>query len=209
MGSMLFWLGALVVVSLLAPLLKVLIAAIGGKQIGASALSKQPDQIHLEKAAPQVWKQRSVVVAVVEGLASRGFREAGVYTIHEMPGLVVQLLACDQHGFYAAVYEHPQAGSWYELFSRFQDGTSVTYSTSRPNAIKPRPGHPTTHIPGAVPSQLMDHALSKRPRQPLVPVSVDQAVAVFEAAYAESIAYRKQVGISRGEVVGTAMRKAA
>ena len=127
----------------------------------------------------------------------------------EMPGVVVQLLASARDGFYAALYEHPQAGHWFDLISRFQDGTSVTYSTARPTALKPRPGHPTVNLPGAGAPAALNRALMLRPRRPLQVVSVQEAAHAFEQGYAESMAYRKGVGISTGEVIGTAARKAA
>lgn len=209
MGSILFWVGALVALSLLSPLLKFLIAAVAGKQIAANALAKQPDQIHLWGTNSNAWKHAAAARNVVDALTSRGFVDAGVYTITEMPGFVVQLLAHSGDGFYAAVYEHPKTGSWFDLVSRFQDGTSVTYSTSPPTALNPRPGHPSVNLRGTEPLAALDKALAHRPSRPLKPVSTNAAVTVFEHAYAESIAYRKQVGISTEEVVGTAARKAA
>jgi len=208
MGSILFWLGALVVVSLLSPVLKVLIAATFGKQIGASALAQQPDRIHLQKATPEAWKNRRAAERVAQAFETRGFSDAGVYTIAELP-IVVQLLANGGDSFYAAIYQHPQAGTWFDLASRFEDGTSLTYSTARPNALKPRPGHPVANMHGADPAQVLEKATAQRPRKPLIPAAAYAAVSMFESAYAESMAYRKQVGISTGEVVGTAMRKVA
>jgi len=208
MGSILFWLGALVVVSLLSPVLKVLIAATVGKQIGASALAQQPDRIHLQKATPEAWKNRRAAERLAQAFETRGFSDAGVYTIAELP-IVVQLLANGGDSFYAAIYQHPQVGTWFDLFSHFEDGTSVTYSTAKPNALKPRPGHPTVNLHGAEPDHVLEKAKAQRPRRPLKAVSAWDAVGVFEKAYEDSMAYRKGVGISTGEVVGQAMRKVA
>lgn len=209
MGSILFWLGALVVVSLLSPVLRLVIAAVAGKQIGAKALAEQPDHIRLRRGSVGAWKSAEAPHRIVAALTSRGFEDAGVHTIPEMPGIVVQLLAHARDGLYAAVYEHPRAGTWFDLVARFQDGTSLTYSTSPATALKPRPGHPSVNMRGAEPLAVLDKALAMRPRRPLAAVSADQAVQVFEHSYAEAIAYRKQVGISTSEVVRTATRKAA
>ena len=209
MDSILFWVGALIVFSVLSPLIKFAIAAVAGKKIATTALAQQPDRIHLQPGGPDSWKHASTARRIVEPLVSRGFTDAGVHTIPQMPGVVVQLLAHEKDGLYAAVYEHPQAGSWFDLISRFQDGTSVTYSTSLPTALKPRPGHPTVNLPGVEPLGVLDRVLAQRPRRTLKPVSADQAVSVFEQGYADSIDYRKQVGISTSEVVGTAARKIA
>jgi hypothetical protein len=209
MSSILFWVGALIVFSLLSPLLKYVIAAVAGKQIGAKALAQQPDHIHLQRWGPSAWKDAAAPRKIVEAFASRGFADAGVHTVTEMPGLVVQLLAHPGDGFLAAVYEHPQAGNWFDLVTRFQDGTSVTYSTSRPTALKPRPGHPSVNVPGGEPLAVLDKALAQRPRRPIRAAIPDEAAAVFEQSYAESMAYRKQEGLSTKEVLGTAARKVA
>jgi len=209
MNSILFWLGALVVVSLLSPLLKIVIAAIGGKQIGAAALAKQPDRIHLQRTGPQAWRGGSTAAKLSDAFLSRGFEDAGIHTVAELPGLVIQLLAHYGDSFYAALYEHPKGGTWYDLTSLYEDGTSVTYTTARPTALKQRPGHPTVNLPGAQPARVLDKALGQRPRRPLKQATAALAVNVFENAYADSIAYRKQAGISTGEVVGTAIRRAA
>ena len=208
MGSILFWVGALVVFSVLSPVLKYVIAAVAGKQIGEAALAKQPDHIHLERVGPSAWK-KGAGRRIVDELTSRGFVDAGIHTVPELPGIVLQLLAHTRDSFYAAVYEHPQAGTWFDLVARFQDGTSITYSTSRPTALRPRPGHPTVNLPGLDPIPVLDKAIAQRPRRPLEAVAADQAVRVFEQAYTESIAFRKQQGISTEEVVKTAARKAA
>ena len=209
MSDILFWVGALIVFSLLSPLLKYVIAAVAGKQIGAKALAQQPDRIQLQKAGPSAWKNAGAPAKAVDAFTSRGFADAGVHTIAEMPGVVVQLLAHPRDGFYAAVYEHPQAGTWFDLVSRFQDGTTVTYSTSRPTALKPRPGHPTINLSGVEPLAVLDKALAQRPRRPLQAATPAEAVSVFEQGYADAMVYRKQEGISTREVLGTAARKVA
>jgi hypothetical protein len=208
MNPILFWLGALVVVSLLSPVLKLVIAAVGGKAIGQRALDKQPDQIHLQRTG-EAWKNAGAARRMFEAFTTQGFQDAGIYTVSELPGLVVQLMAHSGDSFYAALYEHPKAGHWFDVWTRYQDGTSVTDSSSRPTGLKPRPGHPVANHPGASPAHVLEKARAQRPQRPLMPASTDEAVAVFERAYAESIAYRKQTGISTGEVVGTAMRKVA
>ena len=209
MDSILFWVGALIVFSVLSPLIKYAIAAFASNKIGTTALAQQPDRIHLQPGGPDSWKHPISARKISDALTSRGFADAGVHTVPEMTGVVVQLLASTRDSLYAAVYEHPQVGIWFDVVSRYQDGTSVTYSTALPTALKPRPGHPTVNLPGVEPLALLDRALAQRPRRTHKPVSPDQAVHVFEQGYADSIDYRKQVGISTGEVIGTAGRKVA
>jgi len=207
--SIWFWIGALVVVTLFQPVLKILIALVAGKQIGASALARQPDRITLQRASATAWKNGDARRQAASALEARGFEDVGIYSIPELPGILVQLLAHGGDGVYAAVYEHPQAGSWFDLVTKFQDGTSLTYSTSAPTALKPRPGHASVNMRGAQPAAVLDKMLAMRPQKPNAGASFGMAVSVFETAYAEGVAYRKQVGISTREVVKTATRKAA
>src|SRR5262245_65538343 len=93
MNSILFWLGALLVLSVLSPVLRLVIAAVAGKQIGASALARQPDQVHLQRSGPQAWKNAGAAAKVSDVFLTRGFEDAGVYTVAELPGLVIQLFA--------------------------------------------------------------------------------------------------------------------
>lgn len=209
MGSILFWLGALVVVSVLSPVLKLLIAAVAGKHVGAAALAKQPDTIHLDRRDGNVWKNGVAVRKVADPLLARGFEDAGTYAVREMPGLTLQLLAHAGDSFYAAIYEHPVAGVWYDLASRFQDGTSYTLATSKPTGLDPRPGHTVVNCPGMSVNAALDQALTERPRKWFETVSADRAVAFFEKAYAESMAWRKQRGVSRREVVNSTLKRAA
>jgi len=209
MRSILFWVAALVVVTLLRPVLRLAIAALAGKQIGAAALAKQPDSIHLQRGEETSWKNGAAPRQIATTLLTRGFEDAGVYTVAELPGLVVQLFANASDRVYAATYEHPKVGQWLEIFSRYQDGTSATCTTSSAVTLNPRPGHPSTQMPGAQPLTVLQKALSSRPQGPLAEVSAARAVDMFEKAYADGVAYRKQVGVSRMEVVKTAARRAA
>ena len=62
---------------------------------------------------------------------------------------------------------------------------------------------------GADPRSLFEKAQERKPRKPLEPARASSVVAVFEQSYADSMAWRKQQGISRTEVVRVAMKKAA
>jgi hypothetical protein len=110
---------------------------------------------------------------------------------------------------YAAVYEHPVAGAWIDVYMRYDDRTSATFTTHASTGLDERPGHPVVHLVGMDPRSLFEHAKSKRPAGALEPARPADAVATFERGYAESIAWRKGRGISRGEVVAVATRRAA
>src|SRR5262245_4201060 len=117
--------------------MKILIALVAGKQVGAKALAQQPDTITLQRTGPTAWKKPDAPRQIATVLRSRGFENAGSSSIAGMPGLLVQLMAQRSDGLYAAIYEHPQAGHWFDVISKFQDGTSVTCTTAPPTALKP------------------------------------------------------------------------
>lgn len=199
-------LGALAVWSLFG---RVLIALLFGKSIGAQALANQPDRIRLDRGGDDTWKNPSRAATVVQPLLARGFEDAGVYTVAEMPGLVVQLLVHSADRLLGCVYEHPRAGTWFEFACRYADGTSATFTTSRPTGLDPRPGHFVVHAPNASPLALWNRARAERPSGMPNDVSTGTVVRLFEDAYAEAIAWRKANGISTGEVTKVALRKAA
>jgi len=203
--------GALLAVTLLRNVLPFLIARIFGRAIGSHALAQQPDEIHLEKSGPNAWKDPNAVRPLASPLLERGFRDAGIYQVKELPGLTLQLVVKSDESMLGAIYEHPKAGHWAEVACRYQDGGSVTYSSSRPTGLAQRPNHPVINLPELDTGALYEKARAERPKdRALDSVSAFTVVRMFERAYAESLAYRKQTGISAREVGEVAtMRKAA
>jgi hypothetical protein len=204
------WLiGALAVVVCARPLSRLLIAGVLGPLVGKAGLAAQPDTIHLEPAPPDAWRDAANARQVATALGSLGFEEAGTFRIPELPGVTLLLLANGGEGMYAAVYEHDVAGSWFEFFMRYDDGTSATFTTCAPTGLDDRPRHPTFRFVGADPRTLFEQTRTRRPTGTLVPARAAEAIATFEHGYADSMAWRKARGITRVEVVKVATRRAA
>ena len=201
--------GALVVLALAMSVLLPIIARVFAGTIGKEALSRQPDEIHLTRAIGQTWSNARAANALAEPFLALGFKDAGTHRVQEMPGVIVRLLAKSEESFYSAIYEHPRAGVWFDLVARYQDGSSSTWSTATPSGLKDRPGHAIMNLPGGSPQAVYERARSERPRGMLKPATADEAVADFESAYAESMAWRKSRGLSAAEVARAATRKAA
>ena len=191
-------------------LARFLVGVVGGA-IGRHALAAQPDTIHLEKTGANAWQEPLAVEPLIWPLHQRGFHDAGVFRISEMPGITLQLLVKSDESLVAAIYEHPQAGHWIDLAARYQDGTSITFTTSQPTGLNDRPGHPIHNAPGLGVHALLVRARAEMPRRPLQQVTPFTAPRLFEHAYAESMADRKLHGISAREVTRVAekMPKAA
>jgi hypothetical protein len=195
-----WWVGGAALLWILArPLSRLLVASLFGKQVGASALDKQPDTIHLEPATPDAWRDAENARRVSSAVTPLGFETAGTFRIPELPGVTLELLAHPGESMYAAVYEHRQAGTWFEYFVRCQDGTSATFTSLAPTGLTDRPGHPVVRSVGADPRTLFEKAQERKPASRSIPHARRRRGRVREG-YADSIAWRKQQGISRAEV---------
>lgn len=168
----------------------------GLADIGREALERQADHVHLSSRNRTAWRDASTASALADPLLRAGFDDAGIYSVDEIPGVVLHLMSKPDEGLTAIVYEHPRVGHWMEVVTRFKDGTSFSLSTSRTVPMDVRPGHPRLRMPEAGPSQLVERLRRERPRQPFVDCSPGTLVQQFEDAYAEEMAWRKQHGVS-------------
>ena len=194
---------------LLTPLSRIVLAAVFGRSIGQAALARQPDTIHLKVIDASKLRHAGRVESLAREYQQLGFESAGVYTIPEMPGVSVQLLAHRGESMYAVIYDHPVAGVFYDVVTRYADGSAWTYTTARATGIKHRSNVRMSNLPGAEPAALVDNSRRERPQTGLRPCDTRNAVADFENAYAEYMAWMKQRGLSTGEVVEVAKRKVA
>jgi hypothetical protein len=208
MIPILITLAALVALSLLRPLLVLGLAHLFARAIGESALSRQPDAIHLDRAAAEPWHDPGPAREATRALRAAGFEEAGTWTVRELPGTLVALLAHASEGFYAAIYEHPRVGHWVDLFTYFADGTSATFTSNAPSGLDPRPGHRLENLPGAPAAALLERARGARPRLAPAPHAPGRAVSDFTRAWADAVRWRKAHGVSAHEVAAVARRAA-
>ncbi len=181
----------------------------GAEDIGRKAVEKQPDRVHLLRRGPQVWAQPDDAGALATPLLENGFDDAGTFAVNEMPGVFVRLLCDSRNGMMGVVYEHPRAGHWVELTTRYTNGDSASFTTTRPTGLRPLPGHAILHAPGVDAGALLHRALTERPKGATKPVNSGTAVQLFEECYAECIARRKKQGVGAKEVVQVAASRAA
>jgi hypothetical protein len=211
------YIGALVLALVLWPyvrrfvMLGVLRASVGAvaKDISDRSLANVPDTIHLSRRTYEDWKNRAAADAFATPLLGTGFEDAGTFVIPEMPGVLCRLMAEPRESIGAVVYEHPKVGVWLELVSRYTDGTTVSCSTLKPSGIAPRPGHTSVHVPGATATGLVERMRAERPLKSVQALTAATFPRTFEIGYAESIAYRKQKGVSAAEIVEVAKQRQA
>ncbi|MEP7028104.1 MAG: hypothetical protein ABI960_05875 [Candidatus Eisenbacteria bacterium] len=111
------------------PLARLGVAAIFARRVSGHALAAQPDAIHLEPATSEPWLDPADAKRVSEAIAALGFEDAGTFTIPELPDVTLQLLAHPESSTHAAVYQHRQAGSWFEFFQHQGPGAGVTFTS--------------------------------------------------------------------------------
>jgi hypothetical protein len=174
------------------------------RKVGKTALAKQSDEIHLQRVENHAWRNADTIAALEAPLAVKGFTVTGTYKIPEMPPLAIRLFAKTAEASYACIYEHEKAGTWVETFSRYQDGTGITYTIMPARGLKPRPGHPVVHFPGLGSGELYARFIRERPGGALEHIRSEDLARYFERSYAESMAWRKQEGISAQEVARVA-----
>jgi hypothetical protein len=188
------------------PLIRVLVALVAGRAVGKVALRRQPDRIELREANLQTWKDSDAAQRLTEPLILLGYEQAGSFTVAQIPGVVVRLLVHVRECVLACVYEHPRAGHWVELVTRYVGDTSFTVTGSHDPGLAPRPGHTVIHLPGSAPNALHERMLASRPPNGKEEVDASRAPRRFEEAFAEGMAWRKSHGVSTGEVVKIAVR---
>ena len=194
---------------LFTPFPRLLVAALFGRQIARAALARQPDTIHLERTDASGLRRADRVSGLASEYERHGFSDAGLYAIPEMSGVKVQLFAHERESMYGAIYDHPVAGVWFDVVSRYADGSAWSYSTAQASGLAQRPNMRVTNLPGTELPVLLARARAGRPAVGMRPATVAGAVPDFEKAYAEYMAWLKQRGISTGEVVEVARRRVA
>ena len=175
----------------------------GRARVGQRALARQPDRITMTiRPNPPGAEARKIL----EGLTGKGFLPAGSFAVAEMDGLPIHFMVKPAESAVAAVYEHPKAGVWCDLFTRYQDGTSFTFATSRMGGgLEQRPGHPVVRAAELDPAAAHARFLQERPAGAMKSFTAVEVPRMFADAYAESIAWRKQRGISGAEVAKVGM----
>jgi hypothetical protein len=171
----------------------------GLRAIGPEALDKQPDSIRLRRRTFD-WQNQTATQNLTGPLLARSFAEVGDFSIAEMPQLKVRFLVKPTNSTYACIYEHPKLGTWLDLVSRYEDGTTAIFSTARDPGMEHRPGDMMVHAPELTADMLYTRTVKERPRRSLVNVDAKSVVKLFQDAYREQTEWRKKRGPSAADV---------
>lgn len=154
-----------------------------------------PPRLHLGRRPRIEWKDPAAVLQQADALHGVGFSDAGLFVPHEVPYLRIHALVRPEDSAWAVVYEHDKAGIWTDLYSRYEDGTGVTYTTAPMGAeVESPPGCTKVTEPGADLAELYHRFLGERRTEGLVAASADTFASIFEKAYAQSMDWRNSRG---------------
>jgi len=150
-----------------------------------------PDRVHLSRCAPSVFTYPDPMRDARDGLGAEGFADAGVFSVEELPGTCVRLMAHAKQGFAATIYDQAGAGVWVEVSSRYEDGRRWIHTTLEGRGLESRPGNTLVSLPGSSLAELLARARGDRPTGGLSPVSPRHLVSQWEQDYADWIEVRK------------------
>ena len=186
-------------------------AAVKGalENVGKQALASLPDRLILVHQNLHSWKPDPAVARLADPLFSKGFQEGGLFAIREMPGVSVRFLVKSAECVVAAIYIHPKAGVWLDLVTYYQNGNTSTFSSNQGQGLDPRPGHPVVYAYGVSATALYAKTVAERPKGVFRPVMAEDISGLFERSYADTMAWRKNKGLSAAEVAKAARRKAS
>lgn len=171
-----------------------------GQQIAAGAVP--PFRLVLKPLPRGVWKTERVA-ELSAGLQQQGFAVAGDFQASNFPiDLKIQLLAHPELGMQAAIYEHPQAGVWVDIVTRYSDGRVVCDSSVRDHLMDSMPQKTIRFHEGADATTVCAAHLAQRPDGPWRKIPLKELPDLFERIYAEELEWRGSRGGPTAEEIG-------
>jgi len=177
------------------------------KQVGRKALAKVPETAKLIPTESPNWQNRIVIDGQTSPLKFRGFEDVGSYQVASMPGVLLKILFHQATNVAAHVYEHPRAGSWTEIATRYTDGRSVTISDLPDKGVSAPPWVKTSRVPRGTATDLMfQQHTTERDKNGIKTLAPADTVREFEDVYARYMQWKKTTGISADEVARVAKK---
>jgi len=177
------------------------------KEVGKKALAKVPETAKLIPASSPNWQNRSVIDSQTSPLKFRGFEDVGSYKVASMPGALLKILFHQATNVAAHVYEHPRAGSWTEIATRYIDGRSATITTLPDKGVSAPPWVKTSRVASGTPTdQMFQQHAAERDKNGIKTLAPADTVREFEDVYARYMQWKKTTGISADEVARVAQK---
>ncbi|HET7186034.1 MAG TPA: hypothetical protein VFI82_15215 [Terriglobales bacterium] len=168
--------------------------------VGKKAIESQPDFVNLARDEFPKFSNAAGIDELKNPLLASGFDYVGTFNVDKMPGVKVVVLAKPDDYVTAHIYEHPRAGIWIELVTRYQDGSSHSLTTLPATGIQLPPFVQTIRAPKAPAPVLVKMLMSGRHAGEMKRVGVSEAVQEFEQNYAKYILWQKNKGMTTAEM---------
>jgi hypothetical protein len=176
-------------------------------EAGKRALTKLPEYVSLSRVEFPDWTNQELVRQQAEPLFGCGFQDAGVYRIDKMPGVLIRMLCQPLTGVAAHIYDHPRSGSWVEMVTRYDDGSTHSVSTLPPNGMKHPDWFRKIQADKTIPAnKIYDRFLPQRQQHGIKVVATNEVVREFEDFYHKLALWRREAGISAQEVAHVAVK---
>ena len=176
------------------------------KNIGQTAMAKQPDWITLARVATPQWRNAAAIEEWTKPLLAGGFQDAGVFTVDKMPGVKVDILVKPADFVMANVYEHPKAGTWIELVTHYDNGDSATLTTMKNLGMTRPPWISSIFADKAPAMDLVRRLMKERRPGAMIEISPERAPKQFEEGYAKYMLWKKNAGLSSEEMAAQVKR---
>ena len=176
-------------------------------EVGKRALTKLPESVRLLRLEAPAWTNAELVRQQTDPLLRCGFQEGGAYRVDRMPGVLLRILCEPQAGVVAYIYDHPHAGSWTEMVTRYSDGSTNCVTTLPPTGMRHPDWFRKVQADKAIPTnRIYERFLPLRRQQGIAPVATADVVSDFENTYRKLALWRHQAGISPQEVAHVAVK---
>lgn len=169
------------------------------RDVAKRAGNRVPNEIHLVPASMIMWKDEDKWREAYNALESRGFRHAGNYRVQEI-GVDVQFLVNDQQCALACIYNHPAAGVFMDIVTRYEDGASVTFANRSASGLDQHPQLHNRFVGEVSPSELIERAFAERPKNPMLAIRDENIVPDFCRVWKEYKEWRNKRGTTAEEV---------
>ncbi|HWE39588.1 MAG TPA: hypothetical protein VG406_23770 [Isosphaeraceae bacterium] len=145
-----------------------------------------PPRIRLARNDALVWKNPGKLRAMVASLETLGFEDAGTFELEGRPGHRMKGMVKPSESITAQIYEQPILGIYLSFFTRYRDGSSLTYTNISGRGIMPdRPGFDRVRLPGLDATHLYLRFVNERRQGLMRPMTAGEYAGDFEALYAD------------------------
>ena len=208
---LLAFVAALATIFMLKRILTYLLMRRAGRQalaeVGKRALTKLPEYVSLSRVESPDWTNPELVRQQAEPLLACAFQDAGVFSVDKMPGVLIRMMCQPQSGVAAHIYDHPRSGSWIEMVTRYDDGSTHAVSTLPPNGMKHPEWFRKIQADKSIPTdKIYERFLPRRQQHGIRLVMASDVVREFEEDYHKLALWRQETGISPEEVARVAMK---